>query len=204
MSWFAFTFKTSASLNVENVDTESFQLSCKSFLQYSYMLHGSNTTSMRSREKCKNKDVIRQIFQKMESIFTFYQRWKWKSLLFQNEYIYIDPTVKVKVFIVSEWEKLYCTNGESESPYCFKISIFILFQQWKWKSLLFQNEHIHIVPTVGMVMLVATEGEVRIMMLWWWWCKGDDDDAMMMMMAHSIAALRRLTEGVTAIQFGTI
>ena len=33
---------------------------------------------------------------------------------------------------------------------------------------------------------------------------GVDDSAMMMMMAHSIAALRRLTEGVTAIQFGTI
>ena len=33
---------------------------------------------------------------------------------------------------------------------------------------------------------------------------GVDDNAMMMMMAHSIAALRRLTEGVTAIQFGTI
>ena len=26
---------------------------------------------------------------------------------------------------------------------------------------LFQNEHVHIVPKVGMVMLVATEGEVR-------------------------------------------
>ena len=90
--------------------------------------------------------------------------------------------MKVKVFIVSEWEKLYCTNGESESPYCFKISIFILFQQWKWKSLLFQNEHIHIVPTVGMVMLVATEGEVRIMMLWRWWWDHDDAKVMMVML----------------------
>ena len=83
-----------------------------------------------------------------------YQRRKWKSLLFQNKYIHIVPTVKVKVSLVSEWAYSYCANG-GDGDAC---------GYWGGG----QNHD-----------------AMMMMQRWWWWCydddDGDDDDALVMM-----------------------